>query len=57
MTSGRYGAAAAALIAALVLAACGGNKPAADGPVEITFTMWGAPEELAVWQAVVSAHG
>ena len=39
-------------IASLLLAACG-SKPAAQGPVEITFTMWGAPEELAVWQAVV----
>lgn len=41
------------VIAALLLAACGGSQPAATGPVEITFTMWGAPEELAVWQAVV----
>ena len=40
--------------ASLVLAGCGGGvKPAAEGPVEITFTMWGAPEELTVWQAVV----
>jgi multiple sugar transport system substrate-binding protein len=43
------------VVASLLLAACGGGaKPAAEqGPVEITFTMWGAPEELAVWQAVV----
>ncbi len=41
------------VIASLILAACGGSKPATSGPVEITFTMWGAPEELAVWQAVV----
>jgi len=40
------------VIASLLLVACGG-KPAETGPVEITFTMWGAPEELAVWQAVV----
>ena len=39
------------LIVSLVLAACG-SKPAA-GPAEITFMMWGAPEELTVWQAVV----
>ncbi len=43
------------VVASLLLTACGGGaKPAAQqGPVEITFTMWGAPEELAVWQAVV----
>lgn len=40
------------VIASLALTACG-SKPAAEGPVEITFMMWGAPEELAVWQAVV----
>ena len=40
------------VIASLALTACGG-KPAAQGPVEISFMMWGAPEELAVWQAVV----
>lgn len=40
------------VVAALLLAACGG-APASKGPVEITFMMWGAPEELAVWQAVV----
>jgi ABC-type glycerol-3-phosphate transport system substrate-binding protein len=33
------------VIASLMLAGCG-SKPAAEGPVEITFTMWGAPEEL-----------
>ena len=41
------------LMASLLLAACGGAKPAETGPVDITFTMWGAPEELTVWQAVV----
>ena len=59
------------VIASLLLAACGGAKPAAteaptsgeisvtaapasgEKPIEITFTMWGAPEELTVWQAVV----
>src|SRR5574342_702164 len=42
------------VIASLMLAACGGTaKPTEEGPVDITFTMWGAPEELAVWQAVV----
>jgi multiple sugar transport system substrate-binding protein len=40
------------VMAALLLSACG-SQPAAQGPAEITFTMWGAPEELAVWQAVV----
>lgn len=40
------------MIASMVLTACG--SPAANqGPVEITFTMWGAPEELEVWEAVV----
>lgn len=47
------------VMASLLLAACGGGQPAAteapasNEPVEITFMMWGAPEELAVWQAVV----
>jgi len=41
------------LIACLVLAACGTAPAATKGPVEISFMMWGAPEELAVWQAVV----
>ncbi|HEX6035547.1 MAG TPA: sugar ABC transporter substrate-binding protein [Anaerolineales bacterium] len=40
------------MIASIVLSACG-SAAATQGPVEITFTMWGAPEELAVWQAVV----
>src|SRR5574342_876319 len=40
------------VIASLVLAACASESPA-EGPVEITFTMWGAPEEQEVWQAVV----
>ncbi|MGZ9222589.1 MAG: ABC transporter substrate-binding protein [Anaerolineales bacterium] len=39
-------------IASLVLAACGGGS-SSEGPTEITFMMWGAPEELTVWQAVV----
>ncbi len=29
------------------------QAPAASEPVEVTFMMWGAPEELQVWQAVV----
>ncbi|MBI5294658.1 MAG: sugar ABC transporter substrate-binding protein [Chloroflexi bacterium] len=41
------------LIAALLLSACGSSKPTSSGPVEITFMMWGAPEEQTVWQAVV----
>lgn len=40
------------VIVSILLTACGGAA-ANQGPVEITFTMWGAPEELAVWQAVV----
>ncbi len=41
------------LIASLMVAACSGTPTATKGPVEISFMMWGAPEELAVWQAVV----
>ena len=47
------------LIAAMVLSSCGGQatpagEPAAGGaPVELTFMMWGAPEELAVWNKIV----
>jgi len=41
------------VMVSLLLAACGSKPAATNGPVEITFTMWGAPEELAVWQAVV----
>jgi multiple sugar transport system substrate-binding protein len=53
------------LVASLLLAACGGGaatqEPAppdetSNGvivPVEITYMMWGAPEELEVWQKVV----
>jgi len=40
------------VVASMLLAACGG-APAADKATEVTFMMWGAPEELAVWQAVV----
>ena len=40
-----------ALVTVLLLSACGGGKPASG--MEITFMMWGAPEELAVWQQVV----
>jgi len=53
------------LVAGLLLAACGGGAatqepgPADEAssgvvaPVEITYMMWGAPEELEVWQQVV----
>jgi multiple sugar transport system substrate-binding protein len=47
------------LIAAMLLSSCGGQatpagEPAAGGaPVELTFMMWGAPEELAVWNKIV----
>jgi multiple sugar transport system substrate-binding protein len=40
------------VIASMLLAACAGG-PSAQGATEINFMMWGAPEELAVWQAVV----
>jgi multiple sugar transport system substrate-binding protein len=43
------------LIAALLLSACGGQATQAPGaPVELTFMMWGAPEELAVWNQIVA---
>lgn len=41
------------LIASLMVAACSATPTATKGPVEINFMMWGAPEELAVWQSVV----
>ena len=46
------------LIAALGLSACGGKTAAppeeSAAPAEITYMMWGSPEELAVWQQVVT---
>jgi multiple sugar transport system substrate-binding protein len=43
------------VVLSLLLAACGGAKPAASNtPVEITYMMWGSPEELAVWQTIVT---
>lgn len=47
------------MIAAILLTACGGQaatpaaKPAGE-KVEITFSAWGAPEELAVWKQIVA---
>jgi multiple sugar transport system substrate-binding protein len=46
------------VIAAIALSACGGKPPtqapaAGGAPVELTFMMWGAPEELAVWNEIV----
>ena len=42
------------VLVSLLLAACGGGKAAAPlGPADVTFMMWGAPEEQTVWQAVV----
>lgn len=50
------------LLASMLLSACAGaatstppagTEPPAGGVTEITFMMWGAPEELTVWQAVV----
>lgn len=52
-------------VLALILSACAGptQVPAAPkageqasgdtGPAEITYMLWGAPDELAVWQAIV----
>jgi multiple sugar transport system substrate-binding protein len=36
----------------MLITACA-SAPAAQKPAEISFMMWGAPEELTVWQAVV----
>jgi len=46
------------VVAAIALSACGGKPPtqapaAGGAPVELTFMMWGAPEELAVWNEIV----
>ena len=41
-----------AVFIALLLAAVGVTA-AQDAPKEITYMMWGAPEELAVWQTIV----
>ena len=50
------------LLASMLLSACAGaatstpaagTNPTTSGVTEITFMMWGAPEELTVWQAVV----
>jgi multiple sugar transport system substrate-binding protein len=42
------------VIASVLLASCGGAKTAVpQAKSEVTFMMWGAPEEQAVWQAVV----
>jgi len=44
------------LVVVVLLAACGGKTaaPASAEPVAITFSAWGAPEELAVWKQIVS---
>jgi multiple sugar transport system substrate-binding protein len=42
------------VIASVLLASCGGAKTAVpQAKSEVTFMMWGAPEEQSVWQAVV----
>ncbi len=41
------------LVAILLLTACG--PKASSGPTEVKVMMWGAPEELAVWQSVADA--
>jgi multiple sugar transport system substrate-binding protein len=49
------------MITVLLLSACGAQAPAATrepaapgAKTEITFSMWGAPEELAVWKQIVA---
>ncbi len=49
------------VIASLILAACGGTKPAAtqpaaavNTPVTISMMMWGDPAELDVWNQIVA---
>jgi multiple sugar transport system substrate-binding protein len=43
------------VVASLLLAACGGTKPAADNaPAEISMMMWGDPAELEVWNQIVT---
>jgi multiple sugar transport system substrate-binding protein len=44
------------MVVVVLLAACGGKTaaPASSEPVAITFSAWGAPEELAVWNQIVS---
>jgi multiple sugar transport system substrate-binding protein len=42
----------ALLVACMLFTACA-KAPAAQKATEISFMMWGAPEELTVWQAVV----
>ncbi|HWQ04068.1 MAG TPA: sugar ABC transporter substrate-binding protein [Longilinea sp.] len=42
----------ALVVGSMLLAACA-KAPAAQTSTEISFMMWGAPEELTVWQAVV----
>ena len=39
------------IIIMLIISACGSPAPA--GPMELTYMMWGSPEELAVWQTIV----
>jgi multiple sugar transport system substrate-binding protein len=44
------------VIAVLLLSACG-SKPSSTtsiGPASITFSAWGAPEELTVWKQIVA---
>jgi multiple sugar transport system substrate-binding protein len=45
------------VVAILLTAACAGAKPAetaSTGPVTITFSAWGAPAELEVWNQIVA---
>jgi multiple sugar transport system substrate-binding protein len=39
------------LIACILLSACAGGET--KGPVTISYMVWGAPEELEVWQTIV----
>lgn len=50
-----------AMVAILLMTACGGEKAAdsasagsASGPVTITFSAWGAPAELEVWNKIIA---
>ena len=43
------------MVIVLLLTACGGKTgTTGGGPVTITFSAWGAPEELAVWKQIVA---
>jgi len=41
------------MVASILLVACSPQPSAPASTAEVSFMMWGAPEELTVWQAVV----